>query len=139
MIASMSPPCVDRGSAPRTARNRWIGTDTGDDCLPRALTRTTEWNRRPVRAPPRQSRPSPAAEIVFGRDGCRPNQRGWRPRPARGNFGLGRSGKFDRRMVERLVSEREDRAACCRRGRRRAPASASAKPGDAAAARCGPG
>ena len=33
MTASMSPPCVESSSAPRTARKRWIGTRDRDDGL----------------------------------------------------------------------------------------------------------
>ena len=43
MILSMSPPCVDSSSAPRTARKRWIGTATETIVSPFALTRTTDF------------------------------------------------------------------------------------------------
>ena len=38
----MSPPCVDRTSAPRTTLVRWIGTATETIVSPKALTRTID-------------------------------------------------------------------------------------------------
>ena len=49
MILSMSPPCVDRSSVPRTERKRWIGTATETMVSPSGFWRTT-LARTPVSA-----------------------------------------------------------------------------------------
>ena len=41
-MRSMSPPCVDSSSAPRTTRSRWIGTAMETMVSPRPLTRTMD-------------------------------------------------------------------------------------------------
>ena len=46
---SISPPSVESSSAPRTARKRWIGTETSTMISPRSLTRT-ELDFRPLSA-----------------------------------------------------------------------------------------